>query len=178
MKNFQLLPLILLGAILWSGCSNVTFTDPLPLNRRDLDHFPKKWQGTWSDGEDLTITIAPSYFVDSDSEEKVTLGEQALLRRFHGYLVLNQMGDDGAHWSVLLGRRWKDEIKIWNFDEENAEAVAVWRQVLADANAFEEASKLSGKTTYVLSPENNAAFRKLITQGGLTRSYTLRRATP
>lgn len=178
MLNLRLLSFLLLGAMLWSGCSNVTFTDPLPLNRRDLTHFPKKWQGTWTDGADLTVEIASGYFVDSDSEEKITLGEQALLRRFHGYIVLNQIQDDGERWSVLLGRRWKDEIKVWNFDEENAEAVAVWREVLATSEGLEETSKISGKTAYVLSPENNAAFRKLITQGGLTRSYTLRRVAP
>ena len=178
MMNPRLVLTALLGTVLWSGCSNVTFTDPLPLDRRDINHFPNKWQGTWTDGEDLTIEIAAQYFVDADSEEKIVLGEQAVLRRFHGYLVLNQIQDDGEHWSVLLGRRWKDEIKVWNFDEANAEAVAVWRQVLADGSAIEESAKLSGKTAYVLSPENNAAFRKLITQGGLTRSYTLRRVAP
>ena len=32
--------LFLLSAFVWSGCSNVTFTEPMPLNRRDLPSSP------------------------------------------------------------------------------------------------------------------------------------------
>ena len=63
--------LFLLGAFVWSGCSNVTFTEPMPLNRRDLPKFPSKWRGTWSDGKDMTVTIGESYF-EGDDLEKVT----------------------------------------------------------------------------------------------------------
>ena len=171
----RLILFMLIGAFFWTGCSSVTFTEPMPLGRRDLDQFPAKWQGTWTDGDNLTVEIHPSMVFDEGSEDTIQLGEQAKLRRFHGYLVLSQGLDDPSRWSVTLGRRWKDEIYLWKFDQDDADAVAVWSEVLNTA-AVEQVEVL-GKTAHVLSPENNAAFRKLLTQGGLTSSGTLRRVT-
>ena len=90
----------------------------MPMNRRDLPKFPPKWRGIWSDGNDMTITIGESYF-EGDDLDKMTLGEDVRLRRFHGHLVLNQPEENGK-WSVLLGRRWKDELKLLTFDGSEA----------------------------------------------------------
>ena len=157
--------LFLLSAFVWSGCSNVTFTEPMPLNRRDLPKFPSKWHGTWSDGKDMTVTIGESYF-EGDDLEKVALGEDVLLRRFHGHLVLNQPEENGK-WSVLLGRRWKDELKLWTFDGAEEAKVAVWSTILNDSSITEfTRDEELGVKAYTLAPQNNAAFRKLITEGG------------
>ena len=177
MIPFRFVTLVLLGALMWTGCSNVTFTEPMPMNRRDLPKFPPKWQGTWSDGDEMTITIGESYFEGNDLE-KMTLGEDVLLRRFHGHLVLNQPEENGK-WSVLLGRRWKDELRLWTFDGSDDAKVALWGTILNDSSITEfMGDDELGVKTYTLAPENNAAFRKLITKGGTTESYTLRRITP
>jgi len=169
--------LFLLSAFVWSGCSNVTFTEPMPLNRRDLPKFPSKWRGTWSDGKDMTVTIGESYF-EGDDLEKVALGEDVLLRRFHGHLVLNQPEENGK-WSVLLGRRWKDELKLWTFDGAEEAKVAVWSTILNDSSITEfTRDEELGVKAYTLAPQNNAAYQKLITEGGATESYTLRRIDP
>jgi len=164
---------LLIGTFLWTGCSSVTFTDPMPLGRRDLDHFPLKWQGNWTDGDELTLEIFPHKVFFESTEETIQLGENAKLRRFHGYLILNQRQDQDSQWSVILGRRWKDEIHLWKFNQDDADAVAVWNEILT-AEAIEQVGVLE-KQTYVLSPENNAAFRKLLTQGGITDGGTLQR---
>ena len=177
MTPFRFVTFVLLGALMWTGCSNVTFTEPMPMNRRDLPKFPTKWQGTWSDGDEMTITIGESYFEGNDLE-KMTLGDDVLLRRFHGHLVLNQPEENGK-WSVLLGRRWKDELRLWTFDGSDDAKVAVWGAILNDSaiTEFMRDEEL-GVKTYTLAPETNASFRKLITQGGTTESYTLQRITP
>lgn len=161
------------AAFVWTGCTTASFTDPMPLNRRNLNHFPAKWQGTWTDGNGLTLQIHPGHLYDEQSEETIVLGETALLRRFHGYLVLNKQEEDPSRWTVTLGRRWKDEIHLWEFESSNEEAVAVWREIL-QAESLQSVGE-GEKQTYVLSPENNAAFRQLITRGGITSSGTLRR---
>ena len=177
MTPSRLVILFLLSALVWSGCSNVTFTEPMPLNRRDLSKFPPKWRGTWSDGKDMTITINESSFESTDLE-KMALGEDVLLRRFHGHLVLNQPEENGK-WSVLLGRRWKDELKLWTFDGAEEAKVAVWSTILNDRyiTEFTRDEEL-GVKAYTLAPQNNAAFRKLITEEGTTESYALRRIKP
>ena len=177
MIPFRFVNLVLISALMWTGCSNVTFTEPMPMNRQDLPKFPAKWRGTWSDGDEMTITIGESYFEGNDLD-KMTLGKDVLLRRFHGHLVLNQPEENGK-WSVLLGRRWKDELRLWTFDGSDDAKVAIWGTVLNDSaiTEFMRDEELAVKT-YTLAPENNAAFRKLITTGGTTESYTLRRITP
>lgn len=177
MNPFRFATFALLGALMWTGCSNVTFTEPMPMNRRDLPKFPPKWHGTWSDGDEMTVTIGESYFEGSDLD-KMTLSEDVLLRRFHGHLVLNQPEENGK-WSVLLGRRWKDELKLWTFDGSEDAKVAVWGTILNDSSitAFTHDEEL-GVKAYTLAPQNNAAFRKLITKGGVTESYNLRRIEP
>jgi len=174
MKRF-LLP-CLLALLCWTGCTNATFTEPMPLNRRDLNHFPGKWQGTWTNGDDLTVQIHPTHIYMESSDETIQLGQTARLRRFHGYLVLSQAQDDPQRWNITLGRRWKDEIKLWEFEAKNEAAVAVWQEIL-QAEGLESAGQ-GEKQSYVLSPENNSAFRKLITQGGMTSSGSLKRIVP
>ena len=42
-------PLAALGfLVLFTGCVQVTFPEPMPANRRELDAFPKAWRGTWT----------------------------------------------------------------------------------------------------------------------------------
>ena len=174
MTPSRLVILFLLSAMVWSGCSNVTFTEPMPLNRRDLPKFPSIWLGTWSYGKDITITINECYF-EGDDLEKVALGEDVLLRRLHGHLVLNQSEENGK-WSVPLGRSCKDKLKFWTLDGAMEAKVAMWSTILNDSSITEiTRDEELGVKAYTLAPHNNAAFRKLITEKGTTESYTLRR---
>jgi hypothetical protein len=102
----------------------------------------------------------------------MVIGKDVLLRRFHGYLVISQIGDNGQY-QVIVARRWKDEIKVYDFGSTD-EAMAVWREVLH--GSFEERSENPlEKETYILKPENNLAFRQLLMKGGITLSSTLTR---
>jgi hypothetical protein len=169
--SFRILFFLSVGAFLWTGCSNVTFEEPMPMQRRNLKDFPNKWQGTWSDGENLTLTINPTSFYDQNSPaDSMVIGTDVLLRRFHGYLVISQIGDNGQY-QVIVARRWRDEIKVYDFGS-NDEAVAVWREVLNGSFEARSENPLE-KETYILKPENNLAFRQLLMKGGVTLSSTL-----
>ena len=169
--NFRISITLFFGAILLAGCSNVTFEEPMPQQRRNLKDFPDKWQGTWSDNENLTLVIHPTSFYDENSPaDSMVIGTDVLIRRFHGYLVLNQIVDNGQY-QVVLARRWKDEIKVYAFDSNEA-AMAVWREVLHGSFEARSENPLE-KETYILKPENNLAFRQLLMNGGITLSSTL-----
>ena len=161
---------------LTTGCSEVTFQESVPLNRKSLNAFPKAWHGVWTDTEGDLYTISGSGFESSDSEtEPVLLSPSVLLKRFQGYLVLNQQQDNGR-WEVLLAKRKKDRILLFQFDSSNEVSVAVWEALLGAS--MEQASAPSvdvNRNTYVLSPENNFALRQLILKGGLTEISTLTR---
>ena len=165
-----------LGASVWTGCSNVTFEEPMPQKRRNLKDFPNKWQGTWSDDENLTLVINPTSFYDENSPaDSMVVGTDVLLRRFHGYLVVNQMGDNGQY-QIVLARRWKDEVKIYAF-ASSEDALAVWQEVLGGSFEARSENPLE-KETYILKPDNNLAFRQLLMKGGVTLSNTLTRRSP
>ena len=171
--SFRILFFLAAGTFLWTGCYNVTFEEPMPMKRRNLEDFPNNWQGSWSDGENLTLTINATSFYDQNSPaDSMVIGKDVLLRRFHGYLVISQIGDNGQY-QVIVARRWKDEIKVYDFGSTD-EAMAVWREVLH--GSFEERSENPlEKETYILKPENNLAFRQLLMKGGITLSSTLTR---
>lgn len=171
--NFRVLLFLFMGAFLWTGCSNVTFEEPMPMRRKNLTDFPNKWQGTWSDGENLTLTINPTSFYDLNSPaDSMVIGNDVLLRRFHGYLVVNQIGDNGQY-QIVLARRWKDEIKVYQFDA-TTDAMTVWSEVLSGSFEARSENPLD-KETYILKPEDNLAFRQLLMKGGITLSNTLTR---
>ena len=170
---------------LTTGCSEVTFQESVPLNRKSLNAFPKAWHGVWTDTEGDLYTISGAGFESSDSEtEPVLLSPSVLLKRFQGYLVLNQQQDNGR-WEVLLAKRKKDRILLFQFDSSNEVSVAVWEAVLGVSMEQASAPRLPlwmqapsvdvNRKTYVLSPENNFALRQLILKGGLTEISTLKR---
>jgi hypothetical protein len=161
---------------LTTGCSEVTFKEPVPLNRRSLHAFPKAWHGEWMDAEGDVYAIAGSGFTSSDSAaEPVQLGPSVLLKRFQGYLVLNQQQDNGG-WEVLLAKRKKDRLLLYQFEASNEASVAVWEAILGGSMQQEAAPSLdANRKSYVLSPENNLAFRQLILKGGLTEIGELTR---
>ena len=43
---------------LTTGCSEVTFQESVPLNRKSLNAFPKAWHGVWTDTEGDLYTIS------------------------------------------------------------------------------------------------------------------------
>ena len=172
--------LIWLTAILalTTGCSDVTFKDPVPLNRKVLNQFPKAWHGTWEETEGDIYTISASEFALSDSSARpVQLGPSFLLKRFQGYLVLNQK-DDNDRWEVILAKRKKNRISLYQFDASNDTSVAVWEAVLGSSMSQKSGpSDDANHKSYVLSPANNLAFRQLIVKGGLTEFHVLTRTT-
>lgn len=170
------LPLLSIALFLFTGCSDVTFENPMPLDRRDMSQFPKKWQGEWTDGEH-TYVIGHRFFYEKESSpDPIQLDESVRLRRFQGYLVLNQKQDNGE-WQVLLAKRKKQQIQLFEFDASDEEKVAIWQSILA-SEIREESSGDLRKKSYTLSPENNTAFRQLILKGGLTLTGTLELVAP
>jgi hypothetical protein len=106
--------------------------------------------------------------------EDITLhiGEDTHLRWFNGYLVFSVRQDDGNGYVVQLAKRDKDRIALFEFDGSDEAKVAIWEAVME--TEIEKTTNDAGKLKAVhLSPENNAAFRNLIAEGGLTRKADL-----
>lgn len=151
--------------VMATGCTQATFTEPMPIERRDLSAFPEGWRGVWVDKDNLAYKVADHYFMPADSSELFILGQEMKLRRYRDFLVINRKQDDGT-WEVILAKRRGNVVSLYGFNSDNEAAVAVWREVLPDGISTTGVSDADRK--WILKPENNAAFRKLVRKGGLT----------
>jgi len=170
--------IISLGAlILFSGCVEVTFTEPMPINRRDKTHFPNSWLGDWtfteqSDELEEHLTINSQYVTFGD--DALVLGTDNVLRKFAGYYILSTKSENSDRWNLLLAKRSKDVLHIYKFDGGDKEKAALWEEVLTRSEGlyFEAVKKKEGGLEkvreYRLNPENNRVFRALLKEGGLT----------
>lgn len=163
--------------LMLSGCIEVTFPEPMPMNRCDKNHFPKSWQGEWtfseqSDDLEENLTINSQYV--SFGTDQIVLGEENILRKFAGYYILSSKANNSQRWNLLLAKRDKDVIHVYHFDGKDVEKAKFWEALLKDdtRNGFETIRKSEGDTDrireYKLNPKNNRAFRELIKSGGLT----------
>ena len=178
MKQSKLI--ISLGAlILFTGCVEVTFSEPMPLNRRDKTHFPNSWLGEWtsaSQGDDLEehLTINSQYVSFGTETDALVLGTENVLRKFAGYHILSTRSEDSDRWNLLLAKRSKDVLHVYKFDGSDKEKAAIWEEILSsnEGVGFEAVKKKDGAqekvSEYKLNPENNRIFRTLIQKGGLT----------
>jgi hypothetical protein len=170
--------IISLGAlILFTGCVEVTFTEPMPLNRRDKTHFPNSWLGEWtfteqSDELEERLTIHSQYV--TFGTDALVLGTENVLRKFAGYHILSTKSENSERWNLLLAKRSKDVLHVYKFDGTDKEKATIWEEVLTtnEGLGFEAVKKKEGDLEkvreYKLNPENNRMFRKLIKEDGLT----------
>jgi hypothetical protein len=167
-----------IGALfLFTGCVEVTFPEPMPMNRKDKTHFPNSWLGEWtfakqSDELEENLTIHSQYITFGD--ETMVLGTENILRKFAGYYILNTKGGDSDRWSLLLAKRSKDVLHIYKFDGTDDEKAAIWKDLLDDddGRGFEVVKKKDGASEkireYKLNPRNNRSLRELLKKGGLS----------
>ena len=173
MKKFTLTSLVLAGVFVLSGCVDVTFSEPMPLNRRDRPFFPKNSQGVWyekSANDNLSDSIAIySEFIDL-GEKPLILNKNTTLRKFNGYFVFSTCEDDeNGRWHVYLAKLSNSVLSLYEFDGGDEEKVTIWEEVLL-GDAVEKLKRDdSEKLKEIrLSPSSNHEFRELINKGGLS----------
>lgn len=173
MNRISFTTLVISAIMLLTGCVQVTFPEPMPLNRKDKLYFPTKFHGDWSykgENEMLgeNITISTKYIDLGD--ERIVLNEENILRKFNGYLILNTKTDHNDRFSVYLAKTKNGVLSLYNFDGEDEEKVAIWKEVLGDDGVEEVKSNDGGIEVeeIKLAVENNTTFRLLINKGGIT----------
>lgn len=172
--------LVLLALALgWAGCTTVTFDQPQPPKRWNKNAFPTSWQGTWipeNSPEDTVHISAQSIHQKWDDEPyHFVLGEHVVLRSFAGHLVISFDEADENGYIVLIAKRTGNIIETFELDGKDEAKVAIWEDALG--TSISSTTNADGKiNSYRLAPENNAAFRNLIREGGFTLSSKLVRA--
>ena len=170
---------VLLIAFCLTSCVEVTFPEPMPVNRKELDSFPKSWQGTWTsnekgtddaDDEDILVIQADRVSGLEGSEDVLILGQDCVLKRLGRKRILSIPQLSGDRHSVASAERRGNTIVIRTFDAKAEGAIEKWEELIgADRmlKLYQKDNPDKKLREVQLNPKNTCQFRKLLREGTL-----------
>ena len=157
-----------------TGCIEVTFPEPMPLRRRELNKFPKSWQGTWTshvngeeaaEEDEIMVILEQSIMSNNDT---ITLGNEVVLHRMGCRLVLNLAEAEGTRWTLMVADRKGDQMQVRSFDASPTGAIARWETIIGSDNVVKihRDNDPNEKLKEIqLNPKSNRQFKKLVDGG-------------
>lgn len=105
-------------AVALTSCNpKVQFSEPMPPGRLNLPNIPKAMRGVIYDGDS-----GDRWEMKKDTllmgDEVMVNGEDFLLRRMAGHIILNKPVVETGHWEVIPIRKTKDSMFLGYFDDE------------------------------------------------------------
>ena len=170
-------PLLVVTAIVvLTGCVDVTFPEPMPENRRELDHFPASWEGTWTShvqgidaaGEDEILIVKRDRIRGLGDDEEVVLGQDAVLKRLGRKRILSFPQKDSDRYSVVVAQRRGDVLEVRAFDPEQDDAIENWESTIGADRMLQIHRKDDPEKRLKevqLNPKNTRQFRALLREG-------------
>ena len=170
-------PLLVATAIVvLTGCVDVTFPEPMPENRRELDHFPASWEGTWTShvqgidaaGEDEILIVKRDRIRGLGDDEEVVLGQDAVLKRLGRKRILSFPQKDSDRYSVVVAQRRGDMLEFRAFDPEQDDAIESWESTIGADRMLQIHRKDDPEKRLKevqLNPKNTRQFRALLREG-------------
>lgn len=168
---------VLLIAFCLTSCVEVTFPEPMPVNRKELDSFPKSWQGTWTsnekgtddaDDEDILVIQADRVSGLEGSDDVLILGQDCVLKRLGRKRILSIPQLSGDRHSVASAERHGNTIVIRTFDAKAEGAIEKWEELIgADRmlKLYQKDNPDKKLREVQLNPKNTCQFRKLLREG-------------
>ena len=159
-----------------TGCVDVTFPEPMPENRRELDHFPASWEGTWTShvqgidaaGEDEILIVKRDRIRGLGDDEEVVLGQDAVLKRLGRMRILSFPQKDSERHSVVVAQRRGDVLEVRAFDPEQDDAIESWEATIGADRMLQIHRKDDPEKRLKevqLNPKNTRQFRALLREG-------------
>ena len=92
--------LFLMAVLLFTACNpKVQFAEPMPPGRFNLPNIPRAFRGEIEDGDAVTRIGKDSVWMD---DEVMVNGQDFLLRRMAGHLVMSQPVPETGQWEVVV----------------------------------------------------------------------------
>jgi len=116
----RLVPTAVLFLVILTGSScnpKVQFAGPMPPSRWDLPNIPSAYRGEYGTGSDRWVVGKDSIFHD---EGVLVNGEDFVLRKMAGHLVMSQPIPKTGNWEVLVIRREGDFFRLGAFEDNEA----------------------------------------------------------
>lgn len=159
-----------------TGCVDVTFPEPMPENRRELDHFPASWEGTWTShvqgidaaGEDEILVVKKDRIRGLGNDDEIILGKDAVLKRLGRKRILSFPQKDSDRYSVVMAQRRGDVLEVRAFDPKQDGAIERWEATIGADRMLQIHRKDDPEKRLKevqLNPQNTRQFRALLREG-------------
>ena len=170
-------PLLVAAALVaLTGCVDVTFPEPMPENRRELDHFPASWEGTWTShvqgidaaGEDEILIVKRDRIRGLGDDEELVLGQDVVLKRLGRKRILSFPQKDSDRYSVVVAQRRGDVLEVRAFDPKEDGAIETWEATIGADRMLQIHRKDDPEKRLKevqLNPKNTRQFRALLREG-------------
>lgn len=162
MTKHPLSPLLLLVAVLLVTSCNPTvqFEEPMPPGRFNLPNIPRAFRGEIVDGDEVTRIGKDSIWMD---DEVMVNGQDFLLRRMAGHLVMSQPVAETGHWEVFVVKREGDQFRLGYFNDDKR----TLRRMTTLLEVPLEKARAEGTPGYgyVLLSPSSKEFKAILKQG-------------
>ena len=170
-------PLLVAAALVaLTGCVDVTFSEPMPDNRRELDHFPASWEGTWTShvqgidaaGEDEILIVERDRIRGLGDDEELVLGQDVVLKRLGRKRILSFPQKDSDRYSLVVAQRRGDVLEVRAFDPKEDGAIETWEATIGTDRMLQIHRKDDPEKRLKevqLNPKNTRQFRALLREG-------------
>lgn len=159
-----------------TGCVDVTFPEPMPENRRELDHFPASWEGTWTShvqgieaaGEDEILVVQRDRIRGLGNDDEIILGQDAVLKRLGRKRILSFPQKDSDRYSLVVAQRRGDALEVRAFDPKQHGAIETWEATIGADRMLQVHRKDDPEKRLKevqLNPKNTRQFRALLREG-------------
>jgi hypothetical protein len=162
-----------------TGCVNVTFPEPMPANKKELERFPESWRGTWkSNGDEFeeqdeeVLVIMEKRIRGNAGSDDLVLGENCVLKKMGRRLVLSLPQTQSPRYTVLVASRSGNELEIQSFEPKKVGALDSWEAILGHDQVVKihKNNDPTDKLKEVqLNPKSTFQFKKLLRRGGSDR---------
>ena len=168
--------LVACALVALTGCVDVTFPESMPESRRELDHFPASWEGTWTShvqgieaaGEDEILVVQRDRIRGLGNNDEIILGKDAVLKRLGRKRILSFPQKDSDRYSVVVAQRRGDVLEVRAFDPKQDGAIETWEATIGADRMLQIHRKDDPEKRLKevqLNPKNTRQFRALLREG-------------
>ena len=162
MKTFSLPTLLVLPVIvLLTSCQpSIQFNEAMPPGRFDLPNIPRAFRGEIVDDDEIWRIGKDSIHMN---DKVLVNGEDFVLRRMAGHLLMSQPVPETGHWEVMVIKRDGDQFRMGQFEDDDE--VLKRMAILMETAPEPKTSGGKPRYRYVLVSPTAKEFRAVLKEG-------------
>lgn len=160
---------LLIGILLISSCSEVRFSQPQPLNGKEVEKFPNEFIGKYLGSEGDTLVVTANCFHFADDEVKKLCSDRVMLKRKGDLHIISckevlMAGErmERKGWEVLPFELIDDSLIVYFLNTTNEENSTSTISSLENILEVEKIFNAEGKIEYYYIDPSIKEFEKIL----------------